>query len=310
MSSPAKDTSMSAASPADADSASSASAPAPYSFKHWKKVELVDLCNKMHLEDVPIKEKKAVLIEFLEDHLYALPGPLDTEVDFPELRSFFDHTQYSENVANHTLHDAASDEDSENASAASTTNYNKLNFSEEKAADEPFLFNLQERFTDIVDCTKQLNENVQDFFSSLITITVLFQTVEFLLIVQDYFQRDPRARGYNIAGMVAVWLGAYVGLPVLFGYYFNFIRYDLLIEIDPMMLNVAKGLLFLLLAHCKSSGYLGATSHIMDNLTSVGNGTYLCDCCVIRYLGMLTDILGNIPFVFAVAGALITLYVF
>ena len=286
----------------------------PYSFKRWKKTELLDLCNKMHWEDVPTGEKKAAIIEFVEDHLYALPGPLDTEVEFPELKSFFESTDFTEvsaspaaSGADHTMHDAASEESEEDPAAES--NYNKLNFSEEPTG-EPFLFNLQERFTDIVENTKVLNENVQDFFSSLITITVIFQIVEFLLIVLDYFQRSPRDRDYNVALMVLVWLGSYVGLPILFGYYFNFIRYDLLIEIDPMMLNVAKGLLFLLLAHCKASGHLGATGHIMDNLTASASGTHLCDCFLVHYLGTMTEILGNIPLIFAVAGALITLYVF
>ncbi|SMN22176.1 similar to Saccharomyces cerevisiae YEL017W GTT3 Protein of unknown function with a possible role in glutathione metabolism [Maudiozyma saulgeensis] len=276
-----------------------------YSFGRWKKIDLLDLCEKLKIDDIPTSANKNTVLEILEDHLSTLTEPLDTEIEFPELKDYFDSLEpsvFEERVAQFAA-EGNSDE----------KNYNTLNFKDNDASGEgnmiPFKFNLQERFCDIVESTKILNENVQDFFSSLITITIIFQIIEALLLIQDFFQNN-RKTDYNLILLLLVWGATYVGLPMLFAYYFNFIRYDLLIEIDPMMMNITKGLLFLLLQHSHIN--TTSTNHIIDSFSSdVSSAKHskICECFLMKYLGIMSSILGNVPFIFALVGSLITLYV-
>lgn len=268
-----------------------------YSFARWKKAELLDLCNKLKLEEVPTSTRKNDLIDLVEEHLYALPQPLETEIEFPELKAFFDSfTAINGEEAKFDDQTSVRDE-------SGKQNYNLLNF-KEITSKVPFKFDLQDRFTDIIESTKKLNENVQDFFSSLITISIIFQIIEFVMLIQDFFQYN---RDYNIIALISVWIVTNISLPLLFSYYFNFIRYDLLIEIDPMMLNISKGLIFLLLAHSHLDNY--QTTHIIDNFTTTAPKYQICGQSVMKYLAIMSSILGNVPFIFAVVGALITLYV-
>ena len=154
-----------------------------YSFSRWKKMELLDLCEKLKLDDISTSATKTVVIDLVERYLASLAHPLDTEIEFPELKDYFDSVQ----PASDEEHVAPIVVEKENNNDA--TNYNTLNFKENEISgnddETPFKFNLQERFCDIVESTKILNENVQDFFSSLITITIIFQIIEALLLIKN-----------------------------------------------------------------------------------------------------------------------------
>ena len=284
-----------------------------YNFNRWLKFDLIELADKLQLDNIPSSAKKSEIIEGIEEDLYARNEPLDTVIDFPELKDYFDkliEEGYYNNTSNNNPVVApivketkiTDDDDDSN----DDKNYNKLNFKDDDNSNT-FKFNLQEKFCDIIESTKQINENVQDFFSSLITITIIFQIIEAILLIQDFFQ-NKRNQDYNLILLLTVWGSTYVGLPILFAYYFNFIRYDLMIEIDPMILNITKGLIFLLLQHSHLKTL--DTNHVMDQFNS--NSTTIhkfCDCFLMKYLNLLNSILGNVPFIFSIVGALITLYV-
>ncbi|KAG0658242.1 hypothetical protein C6P45_002223 [Maudiozyma exigua] len=282
-----------------------------YNFNRWLKADLIDLSDKLKLDHVPSSAKKYEIIEKIEEDLYKRKEPLDTVIDFPELKDFFDNLIEEGYYNNGDLVTAPIIKETkvtDSPSEDNDTNYNKLNFKDDINDDNnSFKFNLQEKFCDIIESTKQINENVQDFFSSLITITIIFQIIEAILLIQDFFQ-NKRNNDYNLIVLLTVWGITYVGLPILFAYYFNFIRYDLMIEIDPMMLNITKGLIFLLLQHSHLQTL--DTNHIIDHFNSNSSTVHkICDCFFMKYLGILSSILGNVPFIFSIVGALITLYV-
>lgn len=89
------------------------------SLDRWKKIELLDLAEKLGLEPSN-SSTKAVLVQAITEHLESLNSPLDLE-DYPELFTYYENRQpvgrQSEvddgEDADESIHDGDSDGDSD-----------------------------------------------------------------------------------------------------------------------------------------------------------------------------------------------------
>ncbi|CCF59701.1 hypothetical protein KAFR_0H02920 [Kazachstania africana CBS 2517] len=116
-------------------------------FDRWKKAELLDLVNKLKLDDVSFNLKKMDMIKVIEDHLSRLGEPLDTEVEFPELKSFY------------AVETSSSSSDDEEETSKGERNVWK--------------------------CVVHANENVQDFLSSVATLMTIFYGLELFKLIHS-----------------------------------------------------------------------------------------------------------------------------
>lgn len=276
------------------------------SFSRWKKVELLDLAEKLRLPKITSSARKSDLIALIEDHLNVLNEPLDVEVDYPELKSFYDaivvkHEQdddsddqgsISATVSEESLPENVLDDVQEDTPEAvnDTDNFNTLNFSDNDD-DSTFKFGFENYLSDIVVQFKRFNESVQDSLSTIQSINAIFYLIEFYFIVRPLVERqDPTL---SITTLLT-WISFSFLLPALIGFYVNFIRYDLpTVQIDPMVFHLAK--------------FLISLSILNLQLTASG-GQWL----VFLKLGLTSWVhhLGQLPLVFGFVGALLTLYIF
>lgn len=89
------------------------------SLDRWKKIELLDLAEKLGLEPSN-SSTKAVLVQAITEHLESLNSPLDLE-DYPELFTYYENRQPvgrqseidDDEDADESIHDGDSDGDSE-----------------------------------------------------------------------------------------------------------------------------------------------------------------------------------------------------
>lgn len=280
-------------------------------FVRWKKAELLDLLSKFRVTDIPNHAKKSDLIETVLNHLDSLATPLDCEIDYPELKEYFEsyggnrdepHEEGSEgsegSEASEDSESSASGE--EEQSLDTKKNYNLLSFKSCEDCKEMFKFNFQDQFCDIIQSTKKFNEDVQDFLSAISTISVIFTLIEFYFVTFNIVSNQETLFTWENLITLCVWFTFYVAIPSLFGYYFNFVRYALEIELDPMTFNIVKALISLAILNCK----------IIPNYElALFSNVYPCKQVLLNHLHIVRDAVGQLPLVFAVAGCLITLYV-
>ncbi|CCK71575.1 Gtt3p KNAG_0H01610 [Huiozyma naganishii CBS 8797] len=305
----------------------------PYSFKRWKKVELLDLTNKLKLGDIPTSVKKDELIELVENHLYSMEGRLDG-LEYPELKAFYDIYPFESSMTDDTEAagdvklesdlnskmldsgvnsegDADGDVDamdgmsevtsSSNNLDTDTKNYNNLYFGADGTGEQEsgFQFKLHECFTDIVGKTKEYNENVQDFLSDLSTITFLFYLVEFGFLLCNTIDNTSFVEYSDLFTTIALWWLLYVIIPVFTSYYFNFVRYDFDIQFDPMTLNIMKAFVSLVVLNLKKAE---------KQLSFFELGISKKDC-VLQHLNLIDGALGQLPLICAIAGCVLAIYV-
>lgn len=219
-------------------------------------------------------------------------------------------------------------------------NYINNLFFGDKKSDESgrsFKFNFHEYFTDIVQKTSKYNENIQLFLSNLDTVYRIFTLVEFICLlygiqnvikkdchnehglnVKDHLTKDftPQLEYGEILIICLMWLTSYVGVPILIGYYFNFAREIFGLSVDQMVYNLAK-LLVIYFIHSSSFFTNSHSSNYNDSVNDFVNfvnnligrqQTYLNRFGY--YMEIITDSLGNIPFVFTIISSILTIYVY
>ncbi|EDO17622.1 hypothetical protein Kpol_1061p48 [Vanderwaltozyma polyspora DSM 70294] len=63
-------------------------------FQKWKKTDLLDLIEKLKINDISYQSKKTTLIQIIENYLNSLDVPLLDIVEYPELQSFYCSDDY------------------------------------------------------------------------------------------------------------------------------------------------------------------------------------------------------------------------
>lgn len=265
-------------------------------LSRWKKVELLDLAEKLRLDRVANSVRKSELVAMIEEHLGVLSEPLDVEVDYPELKSFYDAVAEAVEQPVADLVESAGPLRSPSATATEESEpdgFSKLDFSEDRDGHDytPFKFAFHEYLSDVVDRVQRFNESVQDSLSTIQSVDSIFAVIEFYYVMRPLVARQD---GSLSAATLVTWIAGTVALPALVGYYINFIRYDLPpVQVDPMVFHVTKFLISLAILNVE--------------LSSAGNGWV-----VFVHLGVASwrQYLGQLPLVFALVGALLTVYIF
>lgn len=266
-------------------------------FSRWRKVELLDLAEKLKISNIPNHVRKNDLIDTIESHLNILNEPLDIEVDYPELKSFYDSV-----VTKHEEEEEEGEDDQEQEQEQSTfldtskSNFNTLNFSEKSAEDEKedsFKFNFQNYLSDIISQVKNVNESIQDSLSTIHSIDIILFLIEFYYILKPLIVLQEKSLSIST---LSVWITCSYLLPILIGYYINFIRYDLAIEIDPMIFHVSKCLISLAILNYTIPEEC-LTDYPWLEFVQVGMKSW-------------KQSLGQLPLIFAISGTVLTLYIF
>lgn len=209
----------------------------------------------------------------------------------------------------------------------------ELQRNEEMENQDPqvgFKFQFEEYLSDIVENCKRFNEEVQDRLSSISAVdTILYlievyclitfiayndETTEDKTVVSEIFDNVAetftitlfqctemfdmpciiRCLYYQYVTPLLSWFVLFRVIPSITSYYINFIRYDLLIEQDPMIFNITKALIGLALYRSSLSGMQNIHYPYYD---------------LQENLRILRDGLGSLPLIFGIAEAFLTLYV-
>ncbi|QLL34495.1 hypothetical protein HG536_0G03570 [Torulaspora globosa] len=261
------------------------------SFSRWKKVELLDLAEKLRLPNVGNNVRKSDLIAMIEEHLNVLNEPLDVEVDYPELKSFYDAIVVKHETEEAEAEEVEGEEAEDQLPERVLDGFNKLDFSEESDEDSTFKFAFEDYLSDVAVQVQKLNESLQDSLSTIQSVDALFYLVEFYFVVRPLVARQD---AWLSSSTLVTWAVFSAGVPALVGYYVNFIRYELPeVQVDPMVFHLAKFLVGL--------GILNV------ELDASGSGWQL-----FFKLGLTSWVhyLGQLPLVFGLVGALLTIYIF
>lgn len=279
----------------------------------WKKVKkhtLIDVATKLEISGVNFGTRKDKLVDIILDRINELGDEID-EQDFPELQIYFNSRSstrdekdikqeseddeiererlgYYENmkVDSNAGQDAESDELNEESHNSGSVGYNKLRFDNDgnkSANDTTFEFKFDSYMRDIISNVKRINENVQDYLSTIYTIETIFYAIELYSVLTTY-NETPFHQISELAYSSAIWLTFSAIIPSIVAYYINFIRYDLTyVQVDPMIFHITKLLLALFFMMSEQSGIIGATWNAN---------------------------LGLLPLIFSMVGILVTLYIF
>lgn len=197
-----------------------------YSFDRWKKIDLLDLADRLNLY-VTSHAKKDDVVKLIEAHLKTLDTPLDT-LEYPELSQYYSSlrgdesdndadrsrlrirvkttsTDSDDNIIDVKTEDPDSSFLDENNSGAIEADvggetvktpmkknyFNNLLFNINNSIENnkaaAFKFDLHERFTDVVNKTSEYNEKVQEYLADLETVYRFFILIEFIFLVMGIF---------------------------------------------------------------------------------------------------------------------------
>lgn len=228
------------------------------------------------------------------------------------------------------------EQDSNKQSFVQKNYFNKLSFGgddDDDSKDEKnFKFKFHEYLTDIVNKSCKFNENVQFYLSNLDTVYRIFVLFEFLslvygicngehgLNVKNHSSKDfiARLEYGDILMICLIWFISYVGIPILTGYYFNFAREIFDLSVDQMVYNLSK----LLVIYTIHSNPLFTKSYNYNNNNNNGGGVvndFVAGLVGKKqgylnrfeyYMEIITDSLGNKPFVFTIISSVLTIYVY
>lgn len=267
-------------------------------FSRWRKVELLDLAEKLKISNIPNHVRKNDLIDTIESHLNILNEPLDIEVDYPELKAFYDSIVTKHEGEQDGEEDQDQEQDQSTFLDTSKSNFNTLNFHQSSTEEDEkekhgFKFDFQNYLSDIISQVKTVNESIQDSLSTIHSIDIILFLIEFYYIVKPLVERQDK---YLSMSTLSFWVTCSYLLPLFIGYYINFIRYDLAIEVDPMIFHLSKCLISLMILN-----YTLPEQCLTDYpwLEFVQAG-----------LKSWKQSLGQLPLIFAISGTVLTLYIF
>ncbi|SCW02663.1 LAFE_0F11584g1_1 [Lachancea fermentati] len=206
------------------------------SLKKWKKIELLDLADKLDVH-VAHSSTKAKIADAIDAHLSALETPLDLQ-EFPELAAYYEAASASESGddvergelgavtragaagdseggsdvtvdgdgdGDVTADGGDDDEDVSDADAdadAKPAWFSKLDFATVAPASSGFAFKFHEFLHDVRARAREANEAVQDALSTIPAVDALFMAVELYVYVVA-----PRVAVARTAPYVAVAAG-------------------------------------------------------------------------------------------------------
>ena len=291
-------------------------------FQRWKKTDLLDLLEKLKINDISYQTKKPDLIRILQEHLDSLDQPLDDILEYPELQSFYEYDEPQ------TVSNAVEEQGEQPTGKDKKTYFNFLDFSlinkkddvkekveaiadvgstganqestatqrddSDSAHEGGFKFNFQNYMNDIMEQARQLNEDVQDHLSTVYSISLICYLVEFTLLFKYQLTAySIHEDQLDFLKNFTIWFALSFVLPSFISYYINFIRYDLpSMELDPMIFSIAKTLI----------------AYAINNYNYQHQGMLLDSVQV--GLEIWKVALGQLPFIFGVAGCVLTLYLF
>lgn len=305
------------------------------SFKTWKKIELLDLADKLDLR-ASQASTKAVIAEAIDKHLQQLDEPLDID-EFPELATYYEEARIKQESEDSDAESSSSDASSESGVSNSSDDgedqfklndalptgtpfqnwFSQLDFSRVTPARGSFAFRFNEFLQDVQSRTFEANENVQDALSTIPAVDAVFLAIEAYVYVAsnqlELVAQPPfvlLSSGWQeLVALLAFWSVWSLAAPALIAYYINFIRYDLPdVSVDPMVFHIAKALLALLLAQWQPSFADEATYAVKD---VSGNASTL-DAAAHWFRFALAEWklqLGLLPFILGCAGSALCLYV-
>lgn len=338
-----------------------------YSFGRWKKIDLLDLADKLNIY-MPTSAKKDAIILAVEEYLRGLQAPLDT-LEYPELSQYYnalkgeesdtegdrsrlrirpkiediDSTLLSKESSlseDSMLGDSSTEpkeevlpvvKDNDPTSYKTKKKYfNNLFFGKEKAnaVKNKFKFNFHERFTDIVNKTSECNEKVQNYLANLDTVYKVFVIIELISLLRGIFKSlriehninpvidikehltedfIPKLMYGEILLVLLIWTVLYIAIPVLIAYYFNFARDVYGLDIDQMVYNLAKLLVVYFirsspLSNDDKSEFFNFVNNLISKSLGLNRFSY--------YMDIITDSLGNQPFIFSIVSSVLTIYVY
>lgn len=317
------------------------------SFKTWKKIELLDLADKLDLH-ASQASTKAVIANAIDKHLRQLDGPLDLN-EFPELATYYEdaervaleaeaaHSDASETSAvsdgttSEGTSDGTSDDTSEGTSSEDESEpghkmprgtpfqnwFSQLDFSRVTPARGSFAFKFNEFLQDVQSRTIEANENVQDALSTIPAVDVVFLAIEAYVYVISKHLEFSAASPFvaigsswrEVSALLGFWSVWSLITPALVGYYINFIRYDLPdVPVDPMVFHISKALFALLLAQWQPSFSDEAAYAVKD---VAGSATFMDSVAHWSRFALAEwkQQLGLLPFILGCAGSALCLYV-
>lgn len=283
-------------------------------FSRWRKVELLDLAEKLKIADVANNVRKNELITLIEEHLALLGEPLDIDVEYPELKSFYhsmikeesvsdSETESQEDDINNDLPldsvidvvlNPESEEYGDNLDFENQTDtQTESETDNENGSEAEFRFDFQNYLYDIKDNVVSVNDAVQDFLSTTRTIETIFGAIELYYITKPLIASQNRELSLSA---LLTWVLVSFMLPSVFGYYINFCRYDFTIRVDPMIYYLTKSLLSLTILNLNLP--LPAFLAELPYFKYIQSGLYSWQTS-----------LGQLPLIFSVVGVILTLYI-
>ncbi|CDO92015.1 unnamed protein product [Kluyveromyces dobzhanskii CBS 2104] len=300
-------------------------------LERFKKVELIDLADKLGLS-VSTSNTKPTLVLKILDHLESLDGPVDVH-EFPELQLYYEALAEvdDDNVASDSSLDDEEVEDeldikndladSKSKADLPSTSPAALWFSNlkfvNKATNSPYYFRFHEFIEDVQWTTQEWNESLQDYLSTLHTVKQLVLAVEFFFFAKSLVQFDwyrfpspdfvsfyPSQLDFILS--ISFWFAFAHVIPSIVSYYFNFVRHELFaIEFDPLVYHLTKALISLQFLYNSPSikkelELLLTSNYSFSQLVSHGYN-----------VGLFTwkFQLGHLPLIANVAAVVVALYV-
>ncbi|KAL3233160.1 Glutathione transferase 3 [Nakaseomyces bracarensis] len=273
------------------------------------------------------------------DDLYSRT-PLGKEALKQELDQVAEKAQAQSHAQTHTQSQAEAEaEAQENTDESVHDNgyKNELDFNKihDKMAD--FRFEFEKRWDDIVDKSVVLNENLKDYLSSISTVETIFTLVELALLIHhlcnsykpvDVTIMSPEGLGpranhiwsnftlfkhqvvhfLNEIGLpVFTWFFLLRLLPCLVSYYINFIRYDLLLQMDPMVYHLFKLIIEFMIVNKYSRDSSNTLEGFLKSFSFSPIAHLHVDPC--QDLKSFYDATGFLPLVFSTVCVILTLYI-
>ncbi|CAH03083.1 Gtt3p [Kluyveromyces lactis] len=238
-------------------------------LEKFKKVELIDLADKLGLS-VSTSNTKPTLVLKILDHLESLDEPVDLN-EYPELQLYYealaeDNDEEDSEEEESSLDDEEEEDEQDikemfDRSDLPTKSPACLWFSNlrfvNKVTNSPYYFRFHEFVDDVQWTTQEWNETVQDYLSTLHTVKQLVLAVELFVFVKSLIQFNwyrfpspdfvtfyPSQRDFILS--VSFWFIFSRMIPSIVSYYFNFVRHELFaIEFDPLVYHLTKVLISL-----------------------------------------------------------------
>lgn len=260
----------------------------------------------------------------------------DIEDELDKISSTSEDMEYGEDIdmKEETSETSSDSSAEETETVVEKKDYNNLDFSEEPTKLQDFKFNFDQILDDIIDRAYIINENVKDYLSSISAVESIFTIIELILFSvhlfanyrtgetvlsaqhsigymdyyfrPEYYKREVVHFLNKIGLPILTWFFLLRIVPCFVSYYINFIRYELLVDMDPMVYHLFKGIVeFLIIT--RFSDNQNPIQGFLSSFSFSPLGHLHVDPC--RDLREFNDALGYLPLCFSVVCTILTLYI-